>query len=339
MLEKDILLGWNNSEIVVSIICNTYNHELYVRDAIEGFLNQKTTFPFEVLIHDDASTDSTALIIKDYQTRYPSIIKPILQSVNQQSQGKSVTNSFGYPRVKGEFVAFCEGDDYWIDPYKLERQVEELNKYKDVNICFHPAITLNQKNERDVNCNYSDKIKVYKFTTVLKGGGGFMPTASVVFRYSVISQILSFYQQYPQKGVVGDIVFQFLGSLPGGVLYIPIKASIYRVFALHSWSSRITSDSRYYFSVALDTIAKYQDLNRFTNHAYEKKFQSVLMKRVLTYMNYKEFNNEQKQYFYNNYKEYLPNIFFIKVRNLYKEMKPHIKSLLKIKSNPFSRNK
>ena len=97
--------------ICVSIICNTYNHEKYIAHALESFLMQKTDFSFEILVHDDASTDSTPDIIRAYVEKYPNIIKPILQTENQTTKGVYVTQAFQFSRAKGKYIAFCEGDD------------------------------------------------------------------------------------------------------------------------------------------------------------------------------------------------------------------------------------
>ena len=85
---------------------------------------QKTDFPFEILIHDDASTDGTADIIREYEAKYPDIIKPIYQTENQYSKGIKVSQVYQFPRAKGKYIALCEGDDYWTDPYKLQKQVD-----------------------------------------------------------------------------------------------------------------------------------------------------------------------------------------------------------------------
>ena len=104
---------------MVSIICNTYNQEKYIAQCLDGFLMQKTNFSFEILVHDDCSTDGTQKIIKEYQSRFPDIIKPIFQKVNLYSQGKrNLINAEQYSRVKYKYVALCEGDDYWTDPLK-----------------------------------------------------------------------------------------------------------------------------------------------------------------------------------------------------------------------------
>jgi len=137
--EHEILSRWSSLDPpLVSVICITYNHEKYIRDAIEGCLIQDTDFPFEVIIHDDASTDGTTAIVRAYAERYPSIIKPIYQTENQYSQGnKPIT--FWLPRVRGQYIALCEGDDYWHDPSKLQKQVDILETCPEVGLVHGDA--------------------------------------------------------------------------------------------------------------------------------------------------------------------------------------------------------
>lgn len=125
-----------NGEIVVSIICCAYNHANYIRECLDGFISQKTEFPIEVLIHDDASTDNTAEIIREYETRYPKFIKPVYQQVNQYSQGVDIFFDILLPKAKGKYIAICEGDDYWTDPLKLQKQVDFLESHSDYGMIF-----------------------------------------------------------------------------------------------------------------------------------------------------------------------------------------------------------
>jgi len=120
---------------LVSICSITYNHEPFIRECIEGFLMQKTTFPVEILLHDDASTDNTANIIREYEAKYPNIIKPIYQSENQYSQGIGISMTYQFPRAKGKYIALCEGDDYWTDPLKLQKQVDFLEANPEYSLC------------------------------------------------------------------------------------------------------------------------------------------------------------------------------------------------------------
>ena len=123
------LRQYNSSDVpLVSISCITYNHCKYIKDAIEGFLMQRTNFPIEILIHDDASTDGTTDIIREYEQKYPDIIKPIYEKENQWNKGRRGSLVFNVPRAKGKYIAFCEGDDYWTDPYKLQKQVDFLEE-------------------------------------------------------------------------------------------------------------------------------------------------------------------------------------------------------------------
>ncbi len=122
---------------MVSVCCLAYNHESYIRQTIEGFLIQKTTFPIEIIIHDDASTDQTAVIIQEYYNRFPEIIVPIFQTENQYSKGIRPSPTFVWPKARGKYIALCEGDDYWTDPDKLQKQVDFLEAHYDFAICFH----------------------------------------------------------------------------------------------------------------------------------------------------------------------------------------------------------
>ena len=117
--------------IKVSVICLAYNHEKYIRKCLDGFVMQKTNFKFEALVHDDASTDKTAEIIREYEEKYPDIIKPVYQTENQHSKKISIFTTFLAPNARGEYLAWCEGDDCWTDPGKLQKQVDFLDAHPD----------------------------------------------------------------------------------------------------------------------------------------------------------------------------------------------------------------
>lgn len=127
-------------EILVSVICTAYNHEPYIRSALDGFVMQKTNFRYEVLIHDDASKDNTAQIIREYAEKYPEIIVPVLQTENQHSKGVKITNTILRPMIRGKYIALCEGDDFWTDENKLQRQVDFLEANPDYVACAHNTL-------------------------------------------------------------------------------------------------------------------------------------------------------------------------------------------------------
>lgn len=112
------------ANVLVTVVCITYNHEKYLRDALDGFLSQKTDFQYKIVIYDDASTDNTAAIIEEYALKYPRIIVPIYQKENQYQKGTNMFKEFVAPLLEGKYYAYCEGDDYWCDPHKLQEQVD-----------------------------------------------------------------------------------------------------------------------------------------------------------------------------------------------------------------------
>jgi glycosyltransferase involved in cell wall biosynthesis len=134
----------DKNPVLLSICCITYNHENYISQAIEGFLAQKTSFNFEIIIHDDASTDATASIVKKYEQEHPNLIKAIYQTENQYSKGIKPWPNFVFPIARGKYIALCEGDDYWTDPYKLQKQVDYLEANPEYNLTCHRYQTYNE---------------------------------------------------------------------------------------------------------------------------------------------------------------------------------------------------
>lgn len=124
---------------LVTVFCTTYNHERFISDALNGFLIQRTTFPFRIVVHDDASTDETQSIIKNHQKRYPNIMTAYIQPHNIFSQGLSPI-PFVKPLLVGKYIARCEGDDYWVDPLKLQKQIKMMEANPNFSMTFHPYV-------------------------------------------------------------------------------------------------------------------------------------------------------------------------------------------------------
>ena len=142
--ESEIKQHWKYTDrVYISCVCIVFNQEKYIQDTINGFLAQISEYKFEIVIHDDVSTDNTRKILLEYKNKYPSIIKLILQKENQYQQGKKIT-SIAISHANGEFIALCEGDDFWIDNKKLQQQIVLLNK--NINICISKAISLYSDN-------------------------------------------------------------------------------------------------------------------------------------------------------------------------------------------------
>lgn len=178
---------------LVSITCITYNHVNYIRDAIEGFLIQKTNFPVEVLIHDDASTDGTEEIIREYEAKYPEIIKPLYEKENQYVKGRKGSRTFNFPRARGKYIALCEGDDYWTDPLKLQKQVDFLEANPDYGLVHTDLDTYNitkKKWRKSIwkNTNYFQSGDI--FNSLLIGRTSMIYACTTMIRKNLIMNYL-----------------------------------------------------------------------------------------------------------------------------------------------------
>lgn len=180
----------NNTAPLVSICTLVYNHEPYLRECFDGFLMQKTDFAFEVLVHDDASTDNSAEIIREYTAKYPDLFKPIYQTENQYSKEVKVSVTYQYPRAKGKYIALCEGDDYWTDPLKLQKQVDILENNEEYGCVYTAYETVDTKGNtiellssvRHMNRSYTGDI----FCELLVAN--FPQTLTVMFRKELINR-------------------------------------------------------------------------------------------------------------------------------------------------------
>lgn len=137
----------SEKKLLITVDMLVYNHEKYLRQAIESVLMQQGNFEIELLIHDDASPDNSQEIIRSYQAKYPNIIKPILQKENQLSKGVPILATFEFPRYSGDYVAFCEGDDYWTDPKKIQKQIDFLESHPDYVAVGHNVIIVDENGD------------------------------------------------------------------------------------------------------------------------------------------------------------------------------------------------
>lgn len=229
---------------VVSILCATYNHEKYIRQTIESFLAQRTYFNFEILVHDDASTDGTADVIRQLASEYPDKIFPIFQAENQYSKGVVVLDVL-LKNAKGKYVAICEGDDYWTDPYKLQMQVEWLENHPDYSSCVHNTKVINCENESEYLYNRKDS-EDRDFTledVLLHGVGQTFHTSSMLVRMRYFSHKPAFYY-ISMTQHIGDFPMAIWFAINGKIRFINKTMSVYRQFsAPSSWSVRIREAS------------------------------------------------------------------------------------------------
>ena len=155
--EQDIMATWTGdiTKPLVSVVCHTFNQVNYIRSALNGFLIQETDFPFEIILHDDCSTDGTKEIVEEYAKKYPNLIIPIIQKENKYSKDIDIL-SITFPKSKGDYISFCEGDDFWIHPKKIFHQYYEMERNKEAYICFHSSLELNETTkEKKIVSQYS----------------------------------------------------------------------------------------------------------------------------------------------------------------------------------------
>ena len=187
---------------------------------------QQTSFPFEVVIHDDASTDGSAAIIREYATRYPNIFVPIYQTENQYSQGKKVSSTYVFPRARGKYIALCEGDDYWTDPLKLQKQVDFLEANPEYSMCFHSANVFCQSSGQYNDLFAYVQDREYEGVEFIKKWT--VPTASVCFRRNVIdSELYQTVRKNPYF-VYGDLILFLSCASLGRIRGLSSMMSVYR---------------------------------------------------------------------------------------------------------------
>ncbi len=264
---------------MVSVSCTAYNHEKYIRKCLESFVMQKTSFPFEVIVHDDASTDGTAAIIREFEEKYPDMIKPIYQTENQYSKDISIYDNFIHPKARGKYIAFCEGDDAWSDEYKLQKQFDAMEAHPEVDMCAHAVKMLNAVTEKMIKMIAPrDEDCIIPVEDVIRGGGGFVGTNSLFYRREIRDNVPAFRQIYDY-----DYTLQILGALRGGMLYLAEDMSVYNYLTSGSWSRKLGASSemknrvhnlkmQMFDALDLQTEGKYHDtieLTRTTDCLYK----------------------------------------------------------------------
>lgn len=212
----------------VSVYCLTYNHENFIRETLDGFIMQETDFPFEVIIHDDASTDKTADIIREYEAKYPDIIKAVCQNVNQVSQCVNIVNKFIAPNIQGEYVAICEGDDYWTDKTKLQKQADFLDTHPDFTVCFHPVVVRYEDGSApDSIYPKPDFIEGEHLPVEYMLFANYIQTNSVMYRWRFKSQE-EMDSLYTVDVVPGDWLMHLLHAQVGKIGFIKDVMAVYR---------------------------------------------------------------------------------------------------------------
>lgn len=252
----------SESSPLLAIKCLAYNHEPYIRQCLDGFIMQKTDFPFIAIVHDDASTDKTADIIREYAEKYPDIIKPIFEKENQYSKHDGTIrrkmNAAIPESVK--YIAMCEGDDYWIDSYKLQKQVDCLKANPDCSFCTTAAQLVDSKLKKIGVATMSSRISYFGMKDAIQGYGHKASTPSFVFKSELYRNPLP---NFMIIAPCGDYTLPILGCLYGRIVNIPDETCVHRVLSkgsmTESWIKDFAKREKYNikFEKMLDEIDVY----------------------------------------------------------------------------------
>lgn len=265
------------SEPVISIICNTYNQKKYIADALDSFLMQKVSVPFEILVHDDASADGTADIIREYEKTYPNIVKPIYQTENQFSKNISITSQIQIPRAKGKYIAFCEGDDYWSDSDKLQIQYDYMESHSECSACCH-AYSMVDKNKNLIEERYDFSEDCSVPVKRLIGNQLTLPQFATLFVRRECFDKFDANGKFLELSC-NDMLIRIVCAVQGDVHYINRNMSCYRRFTEGSWTERVGKKNEQFTASLKKYIPFLKALDDYTNGKYKNDILKCIDRR------------------------------------------------------------
>lgn len=285
-------------DIKVTVVCRTYNHERYIRQCLESLVSQETDFNYEIIVHDDASTDATASIVKEFEEKYPNLVKPIYQKENQYQKKVDTYKEWILPKSKGEFLAMCEGDDFWTDPKKLQKQYDFMSQHPEYSLCGHGAYYANEDGSLLSGRYFTAAEETKTIPTEEVLGGWKMATASLMYRKDLRAAATPI----PFKGDCpnGDFALAVYMALHGKVYYINDLMCAYRRVSVGSlgWNWRMDPEkakaAKIKFLEMLDRIDAYSEYkyhNIIENFKKDEQFQLHLLCG-----NYKEAKKDKEHF-------------------------------------------
>lgn len=277
----------DSRELMVSIRCLVYNHEPYLRQCLDGFVMQQTNFRFEAIVHDDASTDGSAAIIREYAAKYPDIIKPIYETENQYSKRDGSIRRIMNEHTHGKYVAMCEGDDYWTDPLKLQKQVDFLESHPDFSMCTHRFHILEQGTQQlreDWNGRYKDGL-VFDMEHFLTRTTWVTQPLTLLYRRAAID-----WDEYSRYKKSKDVTLMYTLLKQGKGLLMPELMGVYRVHKGGVWQG---VDKSKKIKAEIDTVMAIYDVER-------SKQAALLVRNSMRYFGYLG-----RTFFRNYFKTYL----------------------------------
>ncbi|MCE5343348.1 MAG: glycosyltransferase [Eubacteriales bacterium] len=228
----------------VSICCVTYNHVSTIAQALDSFLAQREDMEIEVLVHDDASTDGTQEILRSYAALYPDVVKPLYETENQYRKGTAMDATYNFPRAAGEYIALCEGDDYWSDPHKLQKQIEAIRAHPDCTFCFTNGTVRDESGLTPDHAfipyypgeaaYYTPQTREYDLCEITRLS--FLPTASFLFPRAALERVPRELLLSPCPS--GDLRLKLCLTAVGKAVYLHAFTCVYRLNAPSSTMAR-----------------------------------------------------------------------------------------------------
>lgn len=295
----------DSEEIAVSVICLAYNHEKYIRQTLEGFVNQITSFKYEVIIHEDASTDGTRRIIEEYVEKYPDLFVPIFQEENQYAKGSAYRCKIIYGRARGRYIANCEGDDYWCDSNKLQAQYDIMEKYPECSICVHRVNCINEDGSDNIRTFPENKygltegvIEKDKFWKI---GSYPFHTSSYFVRKEIQDERRELYGKNEWVNYVnGDVAVLRISLYKGELYYIDKAMSKRRLTVPGSYNDTLKklSDEEKYniWKNSIKSLYMYDEYshNMFHDHIQQKLVNSIIGRMLIDLDNSEDILKECK---------------------------------------------
>lgn len=292
----------------VTICCLAFNHEKYIAKCLDGFVMQRTSFPFEVIVHDDCSSDRTRDIVIEYATKYPNIIKMVLEDENQFSRVgiSGIYRNILYPMARGRYVTYCEGDDFWTSPYKLQKQVELMEEHPECHMCLHFTRVAGEDGTLS-DWGYPQKtmssgvLKGYDFMKGLTDGY-FFHTTSFMCRIEDIQKLMSDVPEYYLESDVDDVpLLLYMGQL-GPVYYLDEELTCYRRDSVGSWTEGQKANQDKVIAHKWRMIRLYEKYDKFTNKEYTDLVQHWINNERFMIAEYEHDFREMRK---SQYKEFL----------------------------------
>jgi glycosyltransferase involved in cell wall biosynthesis len=254
----------SNAQPVVSVALITYNHEAHIAQALESAIGQKTTFPFEIIVGEDCSTDNTRAIVREYQERYPNLVRALLPDRNQ-GPFKNVAVTLN--ACRGKYIAALEGDDYWTSDNKLQRQVDFFETHPECSICFHKVLVLDETGEQPSRV-IPEKAKTISTLEDLLPGN-FIPSCSAIWRRGLFEKL----PDWVEEVKFSDWVIHVLNAEHGHIGFVDDCMAVYRLHAGGTWSTQS------WHAVMTRWITAYERMNEYFGGRYEPIFKRAIFMR------------------------------------------------------------